>query len=68
MYVEAGKQIKQIRLDKKLKRNELSKLSGISEGQITNIEKGRMKPGVLTLKKLADALGVNYNLIYKIYF
>lgn len=68
MYIEAGKQMKEIRLQKNMKRSELSKLSGVSEVQITNIEKGRMRPGVLTLKKLADALNYDFGLIYKIYF
>lgn len=68
MYSSAGEQLKKIRVDKNLKRKELSQLSGISESQITNIEKGRFRPGVMTLKKLADALQYDFNQIYKIYF
>lgn len=68
MYVEIGKHLKDIRIEKGIKRYELSEKSGISTTQITNIEKGRMKPTVVTLKKLVDVLECDFDYFYKKYF
>lgn len=68
MYVEIGKHLREIRMEKGIKRYELSQKSGVSKTQITNIEKGRMKPNVVTLKKIADVLECDFDYFYKKYF
>ena len=42
---------------------ELEALSDVSQTTISAIENGRVNPGVLTLKKLADALNVHLELL-----
>jgi transcriptional regulator with XRE-family HTH domain len=51
--------IKGIRLEKRLSQMEVSLRSGLSQGFITDIELGKKQPSVLTLLRIADALGVN---------
>lgn len=56
-----GENIKHIRLEKKMTQKELgAKLGGISQQQIGQWETGKAKPKIETIKKIADALEVNY--------
>ena len=48
-----------IRLSKGISQMELSLRSNLSQSFIANLEKGKKQPSVLTLIKIADALGVN---------
>lgn len=54
-----GIRIRQLRLDRGLSQFELAELSGLSEGQISNIERGKSWTGELSFALLADALGVS---------
>jgi transcriptional regulator with XRE-family HTH domain len=51
--------IKMIRLKKGISQMELSLRSNLSQSFITNIEKGKKQPSVITLIRIADALEVN---------
>lgn len=52
--------LKQQRKDQKMSQVELAQASGVSQAQISHIESGLKKnPGVITIKKLADALNVS---------
>jgi len=51
--------MKSIRIKKEISQMELSLRSNLSQSFIANIEKGKKQPSVLTLIKIADALGVN---------
>jgi transcriptional regulator with XRE-family HTH domain len=51
--------MKSIRIKKGISQIELSLRSNLSQSFIANIEKGKKQPSVLTLIKIADALGVN---------
>ncbi|UYL93907.1 XRE family transcriptional regulator [Geobacillus phage vB_GthS_PK2.1] len=52
--------LKHHRMAKNWSQQELAEISGVSQAQISYIENGKKKnPGVITLKKLADALGVS---------
>ena len=51
--------IKSIRVNKGVAQMELSLRSNLSQSFIANIEKGKKQPSVVTLIKIADALGVN---------
>ena len=51
--------IKSIRAKKGISQMELSLRSNLSQSFIANIEKGKKQPSVITLIKIAEALGVN---------
>ncbi len=57
VYSEIIEQIKSIRTAEKLTQKDLAKRSGLTQANISNIEKGIAKPTVDSLKKIADALG-----------
>ena len=47
---------------KGLSQKELSALTGIDQSDISKIERGLSNPSVLTLKRIADALGGNLSI------
>jgi len=51
--------IKSIRTQKGVSQMELSLRSNLSQSFIANLEKGTKQPSVLTLIRIADALGVS---------
>ena len=53
-----GIRIRQLRLGKELNQQDLADLVGLSEDQISNIERGRSWVGEQTFALLAKALGV----------
>lgn len=56
---EMGRKIKSIRNKKKISLRELGKLCNLDYGSICRIEKGQMNSHILTLKNIADKLGVD---------
>jgi transcriptional regulator with XRE-family HTH domain len=56
MDVDISKKIKELRKETKMSIAELSKLSGVSTGMISQIERGMVVPSVVKLWKLAKAL------------
>ena len=66
MPMEIGEQfqyvvekIKSIRVKKGCSQMELSLCSNLSQSFIANLERGKKQPSVVTLLRIADALGVN---------
>lgn len=57
IYAEISAQISSIRSSAKMTQKELAKECGLTQANISNIEKGISKPTVDSLKKIADALG-----------
>jgi transcriptional regulator with XRE-family HTH domain len=57
-YMDFGKKLKQVRLEKGLTQTELAKLSGVSQGVITNYERGFRTPTLEKAILLAKALKV----------
>ena len=53
-----GTKIKQLRTLKELSQLELSKLSGVPQTTISNIEKNKCTPNIDNCIKIAEALGV----------
>lgn len=53
-----GIRIRKLRLDKGLSQRKLAALVGLTEGQVSNIERGRSWTGELSFALFADALGV----------
>lgn len=54
-----GERVKQVRLRKVLTQEDLAKLSGVSEVQLSRIENGHVEVRQSTVRKLAGALGVD---------
>jgi transcriptional regulator with XRE-family HTH domain len=55
-----GRNTKKVRLGKRLTQEELAERSGFSQQYISDLERGRRNPTVVSLYELAQALGVNY--------
>lgn len=49
----------------KLTQKQLSKLTGISQANICNMERGSSKPTIESLKKIADALGKRLSITFE---
>lgn len=59
-----GTKIKQIRNSKNMSLEELSKKSGISLTELSNIENNKCKPTVVTIKKISKAFDYDYDKLY----
>lgn len=57
VYSEIREQVTAIRKEKGMTQKQLSQETGLSQANISNIEKGQNKPTIDTLKKIADATG-----------
>ena len=55
-----GEKINALRKEKNMTLLELSKKSGISPATLTNWKLGKTQPQAVALKKVADALGVDF--------
>ncbi len=62
-YLVIGEKIKKYRKEQKIPQQKLAKIIGISASHMCNIEKGRTKFGLSTLMTVAEALGVNTDLL-----
>lgn len=58
IVISMVRQLKMTRLDKSITQEVLSKMSGVSQGTISRIEKMQMIPTIDTLIKMSDALGL----------
>lgn len=56
---EVGRNLRKIRLEKKLSLSQLSESAAISVAQLSKIENGKVSPSLAVLRKLADALNVS---------
>ena len=54
-----GKNLRNIRADRKMTREQMAELVGVSTTFYANLETGNKMMSVTTLKKIADALGVS---------
>jgi transcriptional regulator with XRE-family HTH domain len=64
--VAIAENVKHHRTLNEMSQMKLSELSGVSQAQISHIESGEKKnPGVITIKKLADALNVGVEELIK---
>ena len=52
-----GYELRQARLSKHLSQEQLSKITGIKQGDISKLEKGLMNPSMKTIKRITDACG-----------
>lgn len=58
-----GKNIKKVRLEKKLSQQKLGEKLGVSQAMIAQYETGRRIPKLETIDKIADALNVSRNML-----
>lgn len=56
--VRIGNRIAEIRKEKGLTQEQLSKMTGLDRANIAKIENGRYNTGIDIISKIADALGV----------
>lgn len=55
-----GDNVRQIRAKKGLTQEQFSDLSGFSQQYLSDLERGKRNPTVVSVYELATALGVNY--------
>ncbi len=60
---QIAKNIKKIRLDRKMSQERLAELSGLTKGYISKIEKSATAPPLSTLSKIADSLNVDITVL-----
>lgn len=56
--------LKQVRKSKGLTLRELSEATGVSETNLSFIERGKTKPTATTIKKIAGVLGLTYEELF----
>jgi transcriptional regulator with XRE-family HTH domain len=63
---DIGKRIQQLREEKNLSMSELAKAVNVSRSLISQVEKGDAYPSLLTLEKIANALGVSLSKFFQV--
>ena len=60
-----GDNLKRIRTDKGLSQADIAKSLGVSRGFVSNIENGKRNPTLSTISRLAEALNVSTEELFK---
>src|SRR5258706_297452 len=60
---ELGQRLRQLRQQKSLTLDQVSKASGVSISTISKVEKGQVSPAYGTLRKIADGLAISWELL-----
>ena len=60
MRALVGKNVLRLRLKKGLTQEKFAELSGFSQQYLSDLEKGKRNPTIITLYEIATALGVNH--------
>ena len=60
--------LKSIRINKKITLDKLSQMTGISSTHITDVENSLKEPGISIMVRIAYALKVDINDLYKIHW
>ena len=56
--IKFGKKLKEVRLKKNLSQGDVARILGVHRSYISGLERGRRNPLLLTVQKVAKALGV----------
>lgn len=56
--VYVGEKLRQLREQRALRQEDLAALAGVGKNTVNRIEKNRTEPHMTTIRKLAEALGV----------
>lgn len=59
-YEEVGERIRNARIEKNIKQEVFSELLSLTRGSVVNIEKGRQRPSIYQLLKIAHILNIEY--------
>ena len=57
--IKFGKKLKEVRLKKDLSQGDVARILGVHRTYISGLERGVRNPSLLTVQKIAKALGVN---------
>lgn len=57
--IKFGKKLKEVRLKKDLSQGDIARILGAHRTYISGLERGMRNPSLLTVQKVAKALGVN---------
>ena len=56
--LQFGKKLKEVRLKKKLSQGDIARKLGVHRSYISGLERGKRNPSLLTINKMAKAIGV----------
>ena len=56
--IKFGKKLKKVRLEKDLSQGDVARILGVHRTYISGLERGARNPSLLTVQKIAKALGV----------
>ena len=65
LLLDIGKAIKKRRKELKITQPSLARLTGVSVNTISQIETGRLNSSVLTLNKILEVLGMDFEIVVK---
>ncbi len=57
--LQFGKKLREVRLKKNLSQGDIARILGVHRSYISGLERGRRNPSLLTIQKVAKALGVS---------
>jgi len=57
--IKFGKKLREVRLKKNLSQGDVARILGVHRTYISGLERGARNPSLLTVQKVAKALGVN---------
>ena len=57
--LQFGKKLREVRLKKNLSQGDVARILGVHRTYISGLERGARNPSLLTVNKIAKALGVN---------
>ena len=63
--IQFGKKLKEARLKKQLSQGDVARILGVHRSYISGLERGRRNPSLMTVHKVAKALGVSTNELLK---
>ena len=65
IYKKLGKNIKEIREEKKMTQGDIHRASGLDRAYISRLESGLINPTVSNLEKIANALSISPDILLK---
>lgn len=57
--LQFGKKLREVRLKKKLSQGDIARTLGVHRSYISGLERGRRNPSLLTVQKIAKAIGIS---------
>ncbi len=59
VFEKFGKKLREVCLKKNLSQGNVARILGVHRSYISGLERGRRNPSLLTIQKVARALGIN---------